>query len=143
MFNPIVQGWINYYGRFYKSWLYLGPATHQRLSGSLGHEEVQAVARPHPGAKAWLAERRPTGAAPVRPLEAWRATRRLGDGSRMSREVHVRFCESGRGRFPPATHLVVLVAGTYAHAEALWVEVAGVLHRWAYACPRRKRRSPT
>jgi len=22
MFNPIVQGWINYYGRFYKSWLY-------------------------------------------------------------------------------------------------------------------------
>ncbi len=45
----------------------------------------------------------------------------------MSREVHVRFCESGRVRSPPATHLVVLVAGTYAHAEALWVEVAGVL----------------
>jgi RNA-directed DNA polymerase len=22
MFNPIIQGWINYYGRFYKSWLY-------------------------------------------------------------------------------------------------------------------------
>jgi RNA-directed DNA polymerase len=22
MFNPIVRGWINYYGRFYKSWLY-------------------------------------------------------------------------------------------------------------------------
>lgn len=22
MFNPVVQGWINYYGRFYKSWLY-------------------------------------------------------------------------------------------------------------------------
>ncbi|MGC1951241.1 MAG: group II intron reverse transcriptase/maturase, partial [Gammaproteobacteria bacterium] len=22
MFNPIVSGWINYYGRFYKSWLY-------------------------------------------------------------------------------------------------------------------------
>jgi RNA-directed DNA polymerase len=22
MFNPIVQGWINFYGRFYKSWLY-------------------------------------------------------------------------------------------------------------------------
>ena len=28
----------------------------------------------------------------------------------MSREVHVRFCESGRGRFPPATHLVVLTS---------------------------------
>ena len=23
MFNPIVQGWINYYGRFYKSMLFL------------------------------------------------------------------------------------------------------------------------
>jgi RNA-directed DNA polymerase len=22
MFNPVVQGWINYYGRFYKSMLY-------------------------------------------------------------------------------------------------------------------------
>lgn len=22
MFNPVLQGWINYYGRFYKSWLY-------------------------------------------------------------------------------------------------------------------------
>ena len=30
----------------------------------------------------------------------------------MSREVHVRFCESRGVRFPPATHLVVLVSGT-------------------------------
>ena len=29
---------------------------------------------------------------------------RLGDGSRMSREVHVRFCESAGVRFPRATH---------------------------------------
>jgi RNA-directed DNA polymerase len=33
---------------------------------------------------------------------------RLDDGSRMSREVHVRFCESRGVRFPPATHLVVM-----------------------------------
>ena len=58
---------------------------------------------------------RQTGANPLCPLEA-RATRRLGDGSRMSREVHVRFCESGRGRFPPATHLVV-VCPTVERAE--------------------------
>ena len=44
MFNPIVQGWINYYGRFYKSMLYLVCIMYQRISCSLGHEEVQAVA---------------------------------------------------------------------------------------------------
>jgi len=27
-------------------------------------------------------------------------------GSRMTGDCHVRFCESGRGRFPPATHQV-------------------------------------
>jgi len=32
---------------------------------------------------------------------------RLDDGSRMSREVHVRFWESRGVRFPPATHLAI------------------------------------
>ncbi|HEY5986213.1 MAG TPA: group II intron maturase-specific domain-containing protein, partial [Streptosporangiaceae bacterium] len=45
----------------------------------------------------------------------------------MSREVHVRFCESRGVRFPPATHLVVLVAGTRQHTEALKEQVAAVL----------------
>ena len=41
----------------------------------------------------------------------------------MSREVHVRFCESRGVRFPPATHLVVMVSGQASHAEALREEV--------------------
>jgi RNA-directed DNA polymerase len=45
----------------------------------------------------------------------------------MSREVHVRFCERRGVRFPPPTLLVVLVAGSRAHAEALREEVAAVL----------------
>src|SRR5512132_3765693 len=45
----------------------------------------------------------------------------------MSREVHVRFCESRGVRFPPATLLVVMVAGARGDAEALWDEVAAVL----------------
>ena len=45
----------------------------------------------------------------------------------MSREVHVLFCESGRVQLPPATHLVVLVSGTQAHAAAAREEVAAVL----------------
>jgi hypothetical protein len=45
----------------------------------------------------------------------------------MSREIHVRFCESRGVRFPPATHLVVLVHGQQAHVEALREDVADVL----------------
>jgi RNA-directed DNA polymerase len=45
----------------------------------------------------------------------------------MSREVHVRFCESRGVRFPPATHLVVMVAGERHHAEALREQVTAAL----------------
>ena len=45
----------------------------------------------------------------------------------MSREVHVRFCESRGVRFPPATHLVVLVHGSREDVEALREDVADVL----------------
>ena len=45
----------------------------------------------------------------------------------MSREVQVRFCESRGVRFPPATHLVILVSGTREHAKALLPEAAEVL----------------
>jgi len=45
----------------------------------------------------------------------------------MSREVQVRFCESRAVRSRPATHLVVMVHGTGAHAEGLRTEVAAVL----------------
>lgn len=45
----------------------------------------------------------------------------------MSREVHVRFCESRGVRFPPATHLVVLVHGTRGDVEALHEDITHVL----------------
>ena len=45
----------------------------------------------------------------------------------MSREAHAGFCERRGVRLPPATHLVVLVAGDRAHAESLREEVAAVL----------------
>lgn len=44
----------------------------------------------------------------------------------MSGDVHVRFCESGRGRFPPATHLVILCP-TKARAEAALATLAEIL----------------
>src|SRR4051794_10018739 len=47
----------------------------------------------------------------------------------MSREIQVRFCESRGVKFPPATHLVILVHGTQADVEALREDVARVLAR--------------
>src|SRR5215831_8401944 len=52
--------------------------------------------------------------------------RRLGKGSRMSGDVHVRFCESRGVRLPPATHLVVLCRTEEEAREALEV-TRGVL----------------
>src|SRR5205814_10480197 len=43
--------------------------------------------------------------------------RRLDRRSRMKRECHVRFCESGGVRLPSATRLVLVVKGTRAHAQ--------------------------
>jgi hypothetical protein len=45
----------------------------------------------------------------------------------VSREAHAGFCERRRVRFPPPTLLVVLVAGTRQHTEALREQVAAVL----------------
>ena len=44
---------------------------------------------------------------------------RLGDRSRMSGDVHVRFCESPRGKFPRATRLLILCQSKSAAENAL------------------------
>ena len=46
MFNPIVQGWINSLWALLQIHVVPGPQTDQRATRSLGHAEVQAVARP-------------------------------------------------------------------------------------------------
>jgi len=45
MFNPIIQGWINYYGRYYKSALYPTPTPTGSPPGAVGHAEIQTPAR--------------------------------------------------------------------------------------------------
>ena len=42
--NPIVRGWVNYYGAFYRSALYPLLGTHQCLPGALDPSEIQAAA---------------------------------------------------------------------------------------------------
>jgi hypothetical protein len=41
--NPIVRGWIQYYGAYYRSAAGAPPAAHQRLSGALDPPKVQAA----------------------------------------------------------------------------------------------------
>ncbi|SEB14693.1 hypothetical protein SAMN05660964_03818, partial [Thiothrix caldifontis] len=52
---------------------------------------------------------------------------RLDNRSRMSGDVHVRFCESLRGWFPWATRLLLIVKGAKAQAEAIREECRQVL----------------
>jgi hypothetical protein len=111
MFNPIVQGWINYYGRFYKS-LYpvLGRINEYLIRWAMrkykrlrGHrtravEWLAGVARREPNLFAhWRFGVRPDG---------WTV------GAPVSGDVHAGFYESREVRSLPATHLVVLVRGT-------------------------------
>ena len=91
IFNPIIQGWINYYGRFYRSVLI---KVLRRINAYLvrwAQWQVQAAA-PLPRQGAQVPGRRlPTPTRPVRPLAVRRAPRRLDDGSPVSGEVHAGF----------------------------------------------------
>src|SRR5690349_24866123 len=62
----------------------------------------------------------------VRPLEPalWP---RPNNGSRMTRECHVRFCESAGVRSPRATHLVIGVIGSRDEARKIMDEVSSFL----------------
>ena len=89
-FNKVVQGWINYYGRFYKSGLY--PLL-RRINTYLvrwAKRKIQTAARPYHAGKTLVGGRRTTRTNPVRSLEAC-AARRLDNGSWVSREAHAQF----------------------------------------------------
>ena len=110
MFNPVIRG--------------LGATTtgvstarcstqysrHTRsLTDPVGDAEIQDSSHGI-GAGQRTGSRASRGSEPesVCPLADRRAKRGFDDGSRMSREVHVRFCEGLGVRFPRATHHVVL-----------------------------------
>ncbi|MBK7410059.1 MAG: hypothetical protein IPJ40_19610 [Saprospirales bacterium] len=43
MINPYVQGWINYYGKFYKTGIHPITGTVKHASEHMDYEEIQAV----------------------------------------------------------------------------------------------------
>ena len=88
MFNAQVEGWINYYGRFYKSAMYdLFHALDQLLIRWARYKYKRFYQRPN-AARRWL-KRIMTGNPDL--FAHWRLMKWLNEGSRMNREVHVRF----------------------------------------------------
>jgi len=91
MFGPVLRGWSNYYGRFYPTalnplWRSVNAYLVRWLRRKYKHLARAFIARS--GARA--ARRRLAGC--IRALDHGHYPR-LADGSRMSCEVHVRFCE--------------------------------------------------
>ena len=102
--NAQARGWFNYYGAFYRLRVVCHRSTHRRTPPPMGDAEVQTIARPtHQSME--MARRCPSArATTLRSLAPPRLNPTPDCGSRMTRDCHVRFQESGRGRFPPATH---------------------------------------
>src|SRR6516225_5756859 len=84
----------------------------------MGLLEIQVPARAPPACAALVGPCGKASAKPVRSLVVAPGTS-LDNGSRMSREVHVRFCESGGVQFPSATHLLLGFAGPHSEAEKI------------------------
>ena len=78
---------------------------HRRLSGAMGRSEVQVLAQAQDAGHPPAATHRTPPDRTVCSLAPALWTR-PNNGSRMTRECHVRFCESAGVRSPRATHLV-------------------------------------
>ncbi|MEM5405572.1 group II intron maturase-specific domain-containing protein [Paraburkholderia unamae] len=101
--NPVLKGWLKYYGRFYRSALYA-------VFDSLDQYLVRWVRRKYKRLKDKVSRAREL-MVKIRHQQPglfahWiLAQKTVGNRSRMNREIHVRFCEGLRVRFPWATHL--------------------------------------
>ena len=92
MFNPILKGWQQYYGRFHGSamsviWKHMNDYLVRwmmRKYKTLARHKTRAR---HASGGLPVVSRRPSC------IGEWDVCLRLDDGSRMNREAHVRFCE--------------------------------------------------
>ena len=72
--NPVVRGWMNYYGRFYRSKCVQVAAASQRGPRRMGATEVQAVSSSRARVDALAGTHRATGPQAVRPVATRRET---------------------------------------------------------------------
>ena len=91
-YNPYIQGWINYYGHFYRTQL---RPTLKRIDVFVirwARRKFKRLRQQTKGARDWFDAASPRKSDPLRSLAAM-SWQRPNIGSRMNREVHVRFWE--------------------------------------------------
>ena len=118
LYNPVIQGWWQYYGAFYGPPCSASSSTSiERLNVGPDESTRPFTAASGPAPDGWTRCEQPhhccsnTGALP---------DHRLDNGSRMTRECHVRFCERLRGQFPRPTHHFGMKAHIGVDATAGW-----------------------
>ena len=104
--NPVVRGWMNYYGRFYRSKCIQVLRHLNEALGQWARRKYKRFKRRERASMHWLgriAQRTPSCSSCGNSARG----RRLGGRSRMRREFHVRFCEGGGVQLSSATRLIV------------------------------------
>jgi RNA-directed DNA polymerase len=90
IFHPIIQGWINYYGRFYRSVLKKALRRIKAYLVRWAQCKCKRLRRTRQGAQI-PGRRLRTPTRPVPPLADSMCARRLDDGSPVSADVHAGF----------------------------------------------------
>ena len=100
MFNAYIRGWINYYGRYYKSALYPTLRHIDRILARWAHRKFKSLRRHRRRSQQWLARIARHQPDAVRSLAA-SAWTRPNNGSRMRREVSRTVLRARGGEIPP------------------------------------------
>lgn len=103
MINPVLRGWINYYGSRYKSALYSTLHHFDYILARWARRKYKKLKGRKRNAEEWL--RKIARRQPRSSLIGNSFSRRLDGKSRMNREIHVRIREGPRVRLPWATRL--------------------------------------
>ena len=108
MFNPVIRGWMNYYGRYYKSALYPTLRYLDRCLARWAMAKYKRLRRHRRRAEHWV--RKVACAIPGSlPIGRCCIGPRLDGKSRMSGDVHVRICERLGVKLPRATRRNIYV----------------------------------
>lgn len=102
--GPDLNGWLAYYGAFYRSALYVIFRHFNQALVRWARRKFKPLRRYKIQASKFM-ERISEQCPTYLPTGGRVCVDRLLDGSGMNREVHVPFCERLRGRFPRSTHL--------------------------------------